>query len=85
MNKAETNSLLKDEYFQIERVILDFDQRAITIKAWSVTASMAGISASFLSDSYMLLLLASLSSIVFGQLKDFGSNFNPLTTNVVAT
>ena len=75
MNKAETNSLLKDEYFQIERVILDFDQRAITIKAWSVTASMAGISASFLSDSYMLLLLASLSSIVFWTIEGFWKQF----------
>src|SRR5436309_6004811 len=38
--------LLKDEY--LHKTVDDFDQRTLTIKAWSVTTSMVGIAASFL-------------------------------------
>ncbi len=75
MNRTEINSLLKDEYLQIEQLISNFDQRAITIKAWSVTASMSGLGASFLCHSHILLLLASLSSIIFWSIEGCWKQF----------
>jgi hypothetical protein len=62
----EVVSLLKEEYFHLQKTVEDFDQRTLTIKAWSVTTSMAGIAASFLhSDAAVLSLLAALASLSF--------------------
>ena len=58
--------LLKDEYLHLQKTVEDFDQRALTIKAWSVTTSMAGIAASFLhKDATVISLLAALASLSF--------------------
>jgi hypothetical protein len=58
--------LLKEEYFHLQKTVEDFDQRALTIKAWSVTTSIAGIAASFLhKDVAVLSLLAALASLSF--------------------
>lgn len=62
----EIVALLKEEYFHLQKTVEDFDQRTLTIKAWSVTTSMAGIAASFLhSDASALNLLAALASLSF--------------------
>ena len=59
-------ALLKEEYFHLQRTVEDFDQRALTIKSWSVTTSMAGIAAGFLQDKVLVLcLLSSLASLLF--------------------
>lgn len=58
--------LLKEEYFHLQKIVEDFDQRTLTIKAWSVTTSMAGIAASFLhSNAAVISLLAALASLSF--------------------
>lgn len=75
MYTSQKNTFLKDEYLQIEQLILNFDERAITIKAWSVTLSMAGLGAGFLKDSHILLLLAGLSSIIFWIIEGFWKEF----------
>jgi len=31
------DDLLKEEYFHLQDTVEDFDQKALTIKAWSVT------------------------------------------------
>jgi len=62
----DQSALLKDEYFHLQRTVEDFDQRALTIKSWSVTTSMAGIAAGFLQDKVIVLcLLSSLASLLF--------------------
>ncbi len=57
--------LVKQEYFHLQKTAEDFDQRGLTIKAWSVTLSMGGIAAAFTQKQPALLLLASLSAILF--------------------
>jgi hypothetical protein len=57
--------LLKEEYFHLHNAVQEFDQRALTIKAWSVTTSMVGIAVSFYEKIPVLLLLSSLSSLLF--------------------
>jgi hypothetical protein len=63
----EVLTLLKEEYFHLQKTVEDFDQRTLTIKAWSVTTSMAGIAASFLHSEHSaaLSLLAALASLSF--------------------
>jgi hypothetical protein len=59
-------ALLKEEYFHLQRTVEEFDQRALTIKSWSVTTSMVGIAAGFLQNKIAILcLLASLASLLF--------------------
>jgi hypothetical protein len=58
--------LLKEEYFHLQKTVEDFDQRALTIKAWSVTTSMAGIAASFIHEHAAIIsLLSALASLSF--------------------
>jgi hypothetical protein len=73
-------ALLKEEYFHLQQAVEDFDQRALTIKAWSVTTSMAGIAASFLHDNAAILcLLSALASLAFWAIevlwKDFQQSY----------
>jgi hypothetical protein len=56
---------LRQEYFRLQEVIERFDEKAITIKAWSVTVSMAGVGAAFLKNSPALLLLSGIASLLF--------------------
>jgi hypothetical protein len=64
--KAEDYSLLKEEYLHLQQAVEDFDQRGLTIKAWSVTTSMLGIGLSFQNgNSPVLCLLAAAASLSF--------------------
>lgn len=65
MDAKDRISLLKDEYFQLQKVVEDYDARALVIKAWSVTFSAAGLVTAYLQEERMLLLIASLSALVF--------------------
>ena len=62
---AQDSLLLKEEYFHLNKIVEDFDQKALTIKAWSVTLSMAGIGAAFTQKVAILLLLGGFASILF--------------------
>lgn len=57
--------LAKDEYLRLEAFIDSFDSRAFTIKAWSVTFSLAGVAGAFASHAAPVLLIASLSAALF--------------------
>lgn len=65
IDKLERCKLLAAEYIHIQEVIERFDERALTIKAWSVTASMAGLGAAFTANIPEVLLLSAVSSLVF--------------------
>ena len=56
---------LRQEYFRLQETLEKFDEKALTIKAWSVTLSMAGIGAAFLKNAPALLLLSGLASLLF--------------------
>jgi len=72
----EEYSLLKEEYFHLQKAVEDFDQRGLTIKAWSVTASLAGIAASFHRDgSTLLCLLAAAASFSFWLIEALWKSF----------
>src|SRR5690242_9755990 len=59
-------ALLKEEYFHLQKTVEDFDQRTLTIKAWSVTISMGGIATGFLNPTvHILPLLSALASLSF--------------------
>jgi hypothetical protein len=57
--------LVKQEYFHLQKTVEDFDQRGLTIKGWSVTVSLAGMAAGLAQKQPALLLLASLSAVLF--------------------
>jgi hypothetical protein len=66
MDAIETqNQLLVQEYMQLQRTVEDFDARALTIKAWSVTFSAAGLALAYDKHNPQILLVASLSALVF--------------------
>lgn len=67
--------LLKDEYLKLFELVDSFDNKGLTIKAWSVTISMAGIGMAFISHSPILLLFASLSAIIFWVLEAYWKTF----------
>jgi hypothetical protein len=56
---------LRQEYFRLQETVEKFDEKALTIKAWSVTLSMAGIGAAFLHKLPVLLFLSGLASLLF--------------------
>lgn len=56
---------LRQEYFRLQEAVETFDEKALTIKAWSVTLSMAGVGAAFLEHAPTLLLLSGLASMLF--------------------
>lgn len=63
---TDTAPLLKEEYFHLQKTVEDFDQRGLTIKAWSVTASMAAIGASISHPkAAALCLVAAVASLSF--------------------
>ncbi|HLW79878.1 MAG TPA: hypothetical protein VKU44_09805 [Terriglobia bacterium] len=56
---------LRQEYFRLQESLESFDEKALTIKAWSVTLSMAGIGAAFIKKTPALLILSGLASLLF--------------------
>jgi hypothetical protein len=66
-------SLLKDEYLHLQSAIESFDERALTIKAWSVTLA-AGVSA-LSPDQDWVLLVAAVSAILFWLLEGYWKTF----------
>ena len=75
MNEKERRELLKSEYLHIQSVIEAFDEKVLTVKAWSITFSLAAIAGAFAADSSAVLLVASFSALIFwfleGQWKSF--------------
>ena len=72
MGKAKEKDLsskdkqgLYSEYQLLFNIVNSFDSKTLTIKAWSVTTSLAGIAVALGQDKNALLLLAAFSSLVF--------------------
>jgi hypothetical protein len=65
MTEAKCLEFLKEEYFQLQRSIEEFDGRALTIKAWSVTFSMVALVGAFAARAPAVLLVAAFGSCLF--------------------
>ncbi len=61
----DDDALLKEEYFRLQQMVEEFDGKSLTIKAWSVTLSAAGIVAAYVEKAPIVLLIASGSALVF--------------------
>jgi hypothetical protein len=57
--------LLRDEYLALQKAIEEFDSKALTIKAWSVTASAAGLGLAYSQHQWQILLVATFGSMTF--------------------
>lgn len=56
---------LQAEYYHLQKTIEDFDGRALTIKAWSVTFGFAALAGAFASKSAVVFLIASAAGLLF--------------------
>jgi len=68
MNEQIKIDLLREEYFHLQKVVEDFDSKAISIKAWSITGSLAAMVAGFVKEDTVrpeLFLIASIASLFF--------------------
>ena len=65
MDEDKVNALLVQEYLQLQKAVEDFDGRALTIKAWSVTFGAAGLTVAYAQGRAAILLLASAGALVF--------------------
>jgi hypothetical protein len=75
MDNDTKRQLLKDEYLHLQNVIEGFDGRALTIKAWSISFSLAALAGAFASHSTLLLLIASLSTLLFWIIEGYWKTF----------
>ena len=75
MEKQEKDLLLKDEYLHIQSVIESFDGRMLTIKAWSVSFSLAAFGGAFAAHVAEVLLIASLSAFMFWLIEGYWKTF----------
>ena len=65
MDQSQLTSALQTEYFHLQKTIEDFDGKAMTIKAWSITFSLSVIVGAFASHAPAVLLVAATSSLLF--------------------
>jgi len=68
MPKPET-AALQAEYLHLQKTVEDFDGKALTIKAWSVTFSLTVLVGAFASHASTVFLIASIASILFWYLE----------------
>ena len=61
----QINDWLAQEYLLLQKTVDDYDARALTFKAWSVTFSAAGIGLAYQQHQPILLLIAALSAVLF--------------------
>jgi hypothetical protein len=66
---------LQAEYFHLQKTVEDFDGKALTIKAWSITFSMAVLVGAFTSHAAVVLLIASSASLLFWALEALWKSF----------
>src|SRR5262245_33643587 len=89
MPASDVITLLTQEYFHLQKTVEDFDLRAVTIKAWSVTASMVVMSAAFAQKAPLLFLLSSVASLMFwlieARWKEFQQCYYPRIKAIEAT
>lgn len=69
MDEPQLSAALQAEYLHIQKTIEDFDARALTIKAWSVTFGLASIAGAFASHGSVVFLISSLGAALFWYLE----------------
>ena len=65
MDDDKAAEYLAQEYLFLQKTVEEFDGRALTIKAWSVTFSSAGLGLAYQQHNPKLLLIAAGSALVF--------------------
>jgi hypothetical protein len=65
MNDDQLRSALQAEYLHLQKAVEDMDGRAVTIKAWSISFSLAAVAGAFASKASNVLLLACASAVLF--------------------
>ena len=65
MNDDQLRSALQAEYLHLQKAVEDMDGRAVTIKAWSISFSLAAVGGAFASKASNVLLLACASAVLF--------------------
>jgi len=60
-----TEKRISEEYFHLHQTVEKFDEKALTVKAWSITASLAMVSASFYEGIPILCVIAAVASALF--------------------
>lgn len=65
MPDDKTANYLVQEYLFLQKTVEEFDGRSLTIKAWSVTFSAAGLGFAYQQHNKILLLVAAGSALVF--------------------
>ncbi len=75
MDQAQLTDALRAEYLHLQKTVEDFDSKALTIKAWSVTFSLAVLAGAFTSHSKLVVLVAALASALFWFLETLWKSF----------
>jgi len=65
MNDDQLRSALQAEYLHLQKTVEDMDGRSLTIKAWSISFSLAAVAGAFASKASNVLLLACASAVLF--------------------
>jgi hypothetical protein len=63
------------EYYHLQKTIEDFDSRALTIKAWSVTFGLVALVGAFASKAQIAFLFAAAGAAMFWLLESFWKSF----------
>jgi hypothetical protein len=72
---SSNSEFLRQEYFRLQETVESFDERALTIKSWSITLGMGGIGAAFLEGHSIILLLSGLAALLFWLTEGFWKSF----------
>ena len=75
LDQAPLTVALQAEYFHLQKTVEDFDSKALTIKAWSVTFSLAVFVGAFTSHSELVVLVAAIASGLFWFLETMWKSF----------
>jgi hypothetical protein len=75
MDTAQRIEALQTEYFHLQKTVEEFDGKALTIKAWSITFSMAVLVGAFTTHASPVLLIASAASLLFWILEAVWKSF----------
>lgn len=69
MTDDKVDAALQAEYLHLQKTIEDFDARALTIKAWSVTFGLVVFASAFAGHSRIPFLISAASAAIFWMLE----------------
>jgi hypothetical protein len=65
MDDVKAAELLLAEYLALQKTVEEFDAKALTIKAWSVTLGAAAVVAAYVETKPVVLVVAAASALAF--------------------